>query len=96
MKQISYAQLQAWSSEGRGFQLLDVRETSEREAFHIGGIHIPLGELISRKGELPQGQPVVVYCKRGIRSQIAIQRLAGHFPEVDFHNLQGGVYRQMN
>lgn len=91
MEHLSIHQLRTWQSEGRRVHLLDVREDDERAEAHIGGIHIPLGELIARKGELPQGEPLVVYCKRGIRSQIAIQRLRRHFPEGEFYNLAGGM-----
>jgi rhodanese-related sulfurtransferase len=74
--------------------LVDVREAFEREAFHIGGVWIPLGELISRREEVlaqAESQPVVFYCRKGIRSAIAIQRLQGHYPEVAMYNLRGGI-----
>lgn len=51
---------------------------------------MPLGELARRQGELPRGQPLVLVCHHGQRSQHAAMVLAGAgFEEV--HNLQGGV-----
>ncbi|MCW3088160.1 MAG: rhodanese-like protein [Sediminibacterium sp.] len=70
--------------------LLDVREPFEHEAFHIGGILIPLGQIVSQLDAIPKDRPVIVYCKRGIRSQIAIQRLE-KFGFTNLINLQGGM-----
>jgi len=65
------------------FILIDVREEWERTNYSIGGIHIPLGELIIRQLEIPKDKSVVLYCEKGIRSTIAIQRLEA----LGFHNL---------
>jgi hydroxyacylglutathione hydrolase len=55
-----------------GATLLDVRGRSEWEAGHVpGAVHIPLGYLAERVGELPAGAPVVVHCQGGTRSGIA-------------------------
>jgi rhodanese-related sulfurtransferase len=52
-----------------GAVLVDVREDVEWEAGHIpSAVHIPLGELEARAGELPAGKPVVVVCRSGNRS----------------------------
>ena len=90
MKNITPRELKAWINENRSFQLIDVREDWEREAFHIGGLHIPLGEILSRKEELKNEEPVVLYCEKGIRSSIIIQRLesAGF---TNLYNLTGGM-----
>ncbi len=96
MKQISYKKLEVWKEEGKAFELLDVREPWEHEAFNIGGRLIPLGELMSRKAEIEtSGKPLVVYCKRGVRSMIAIQRLSPHIKDLEMYNLSNGVYDLM-
>jgi adenylyltransferase/sulfurtransferase len=41
--------------------------------------------------EIPSDQPVVVYCKKGIRSQIAIQRLEEKLGLTNLINLKGGM-----
>lgn len=44
--------------------ILDVRPEPEYAAGHLpGAIHVPLEELASRIGELPQGQEIVAYCR---------------------------------
>lgn len=57
--------------------MIDVREECEHEQFNIGGRLIPLGEVMRRISEIPGDKPVIVYCQKGIRSQIAIVRLSG-------------------
>lgn len=91
IRQITYAELQDWRAEGEDFQLVDVREPEEHEAYNIGGELIPLGDLLQQQEKIDAEKPVVFYCKRGIRSQIAIQRLAHKFPDATFFNLQGGI-----
>ena len=49
--------------------LLDVREDDEWAAGHAPqAIHIPLGELAERVGEVPQDGEVYVVCRAGGRS----------------------------
>lgn len=53
-----------------GAILLDVREDDEWAAGHVpGATHIPLSQLASRVGELPQDTPTMVMCRSGNRSQ---------------------------
>lgn len=92
MKQISFSELQGWKASGTDFELIDVREHEEHQSFNIGGKLIPLGEIFRRRNEIDiQGKPIVIYCKRGIRSQIAIQRLEQYFDGIHFYNLEGGI-----
>src|SRR6266498_2801291 len=61
---------------GRRIELIDVREPAEWQINRIPGAKlIPLGELPSRLTELPQTDPVVVYCKTGARSAEALALL---------------------
>ena len=95
MKNISYTELQDWIKNGKDFLLIDVREDDEHEAFNIGGELIPLSNFIKIR-DLNTTQPIVVYCKRGIRSQLAIQRLSPRFPEAEFYNLEEGILHLLN
>ncbi len=91
LKEISIRELEDWKRQGRSFQLIDVREPGEHQAFDIGGELMPLSSLTKHTSRLLTNQPVVVYCKRGIRSQLAIQRWQVVAPEVDFYNLKDGI-----
>ncbi len=75
------------------FQLVDVREPLEHSAYTIGGLLLPLGEIMENKDSIERDIPVVLYCKMGIRSQIAIQRLQEKYGFTNLINLQGGVER---
>jgi len=96
IKSIDLDELQQWKADSKSFQLVDVREDSERAHFNIGGEWIPLGEIVNQKEKISTDKPVVFYCKRGIRSQIAIQKLKFHFKSTDFYNLRGGIYPLLN
>ncbi len=90
MKQLTPAQLKQWADTQHEFVLIDVREGWEHEAYNIGGMLIPMGELASRINEIPTDKEVVLYCEKGIRSVIAIQRLeANGF--TNLINLSGGM-----
>ena len=69
--------------------VIDVREPVEWHHGHIqGALHIPLGELTSRLGEVPEGQTLVV-CKVGARSARAVQWLTQQGRAAV--NLEGGL-----
>ncbi len=75
--------------------ILDVREADELEGSERrieGSLHIPLGTLRDRIGEIPAERPIVPVCRSGRRSAQAtvILREAGR---LDCANLQGGMLR---
>jgi rhodanese-related sulfurtransferase len=56
--------------------LIDVREPSEYATGHIGNaINIPLPKLTQNLEQIPQNQPVVIYCTSGYRSAMAVMSL---------------------
>jgi hydroxyacylglutathione hydrolase len=74
-----------------GAAALDVREPGEYASGHIqGAIHIPLGKLQTRLGDVPRDCPIVAYCAAGLRSATALSILerAGY---RDLLNLAGGA-----
>jgi rhodanese-related sulfurtransferase len=87
---ITAAELQLKMQE-EPVHLLDVRESYEHEDFNIGGQLIPLDEIMAHAAQIPRDKPVIVYCKKGIRSQIAIQRLQDKFGFSNLVNLKGGI-----
>lgn len=91
MQQITASELKQKLAEGKEVFLVDVREPFERDDYNIGGTLIPLGDIIKQAEDIPKNKPVVVYCRKGIRSQIAIQRLQEKFGFNNLINLEGGV-----
>ncbi len=74
-------------------RVLDVREDSEFKGGHLlNAIHIPLGKLNDRIGELAKykSQPLVVICRSGNRSTSACASLGKQgFDQA--YNLAGGI-----
>ena len=71
--------------------LLDVRDFSERERYHIGGLHIPLKALENQINALKGFEHIVVYCQSGQRSLKAVQILLEHFSNKNIQSLKGGL-----
>ncbi len=74
-----------------GAVILDVRELHEWREGHIpGAVHIPLGSLSGRLGELDPSREIVMVCRSGRRSMTGAQLMqqAG-FSQVK--NMAGGM-----
>lgn len=91
MQQLTPDELAALLRRPDPVRLIDVREPEEHAEFNLGGTLIPLNEIVARMGELPRELPVVLYCRKGIRSALAIQRLEEKFPFTNLFNLSGGT-----
>ena len=83
--------LHQWLGENRDFQLVDIREQFERDICHIGGTHIPLGQIGHRIQELRTDIPVVLYCHHGNRSSYACEVLSMGAGFKNLVNLMGGI-----
>lgn len=71
--------------------LLDVREADELEISRLPGIvHLPMGEVAERLGELDSTAPTVVVCRTGNRSGRVAEFLVGQ-GFTDVRNLVGGM-----
>ncbi|MFC4854786.1 rhodanese-like domain-containing protein [Actinophytocola glycyrrhizae] len=70
--------------------LLDVREPDEWAAGHApGAVHIPMGELAERLGDLPADNEVYVVCRSGGRSARVTAYLNAN--GWDAKNVDGGM-----
>ena len=70
--------------------LLDVREQDEWDAGHVdGALHIPMGQVVARLGELPD-ERLYVMCRVGGRSAQVVQYLVAQGREAV--NIDGGMY----
>ena len=88
---LTASELAEMRSRGEKFVLVDVREPAEFEIVRIpDSVLIPKGELPSRMSELPLDQPVILYCKSGVRSaeSLAVLKAAGFSTAK---HVQGGV-----
>ena len=92
MNQVSAEDVLSKIESGEDVFLVDVREEEEHADFNIGGKLLPLTELMDHLDEIPKDREVIIYCKLGVRSQIAIQRLEQK-GFSNLVNLTGGVNR---
>ncbi|MGH1399234.1 MAG: molybdopterin-synthase adenylyltransferase MoeB [Alphaproteobacteria bacterium] len=77
--------------------LIDVRETAEWEAGHIGGAqHFALSRLTSGAcPDIPKNHEIILYCQKGIRSKQAAQILQDKGYET-LSSLHGGYDAWLN
>ncbi len=70
--------------------ILDIRTQREWDDFNVGGIHIPLDDLLARINEISPENSYTVICYNGTQSHIACQLLtAKGFKNCQ--NLAGGL-----
>lgn len=71
--------------------LVDVREEYEFEETNIGGINIPMGEVLSRINDLKDNQSVYLCCRSGKRSKAIALHLSKHLEKCQIYSLKGGI-----
>ena len=88
--EITPTEFVARRDKGESLTLLDVREDWELGVASVPDVvHIPMGEVADRLGELDRGREVVVLCRSGRRSlQVANFLQQNGFRAV---NLAGGI-----
>ncbi len=78
---------------GEKLNLLDVREPGENAEFNIGGILLPLGNIMSMQVEEIEdlkNKELICYCRSGQRSMQACLMLE-NFGFTNVKNLVGGM-----
>jgi rhodanese-related sulfurtransferase len=73
-----------------GALMIDVREDGEWVAGHAPhAVHLPMGQVVERSGELPTDRVIVCMCRVGGRSGSVALHLAG--AGFDVRNVAGGM-----
>lgn len=85
---ISMAQLMA---DKNAYELIDVRNPDEHNAFNIGGRNIPLADIAS--SYMPGDKPVVFYCSSGKRSMEAVKIVKDKFRLNQFFSLENELQK---
>lgn len=91
MQSIDVIALQEKIHNKEDFVLIDVREPQEHENFNIGGILIPMNTVFQNLHIIPKDKTVILYCQKGIRSGLVIQRLQQKYLYTNLLNLSGGI-----
>jgi adenylyltransferase/sulfurtransferase len=88
IREISF---QEYKEQSSLYNVLDVRTQTERDEYHIESIHIPLNKLSERYNKIPDNKNLLVYCKSGVRSKLAIEILEKNGFKGELLNLSGGL-----
>lgn len=91
VRHIDVAELKRLKDEQADVQVIDVREADELAICNIGAYHIPLGEIDRRYGEIAKDKPVIIHCKSGRRSEMAVRFLQQMHQFQNLYNLDGGI-----
>jgi adenylyltransferase/sulfurtransferase len=91
--EISPQELKGLLDSGQRITLLDVREPWEWRIARLPGARLtPITHLEATIGQLDPEQPIVLYCRQGVRSMSALKRLrAAGFKHL--RSLAGGIDR---
>jgi len=81
---------QAFKQNLESLSVLDIRTQREWEDFNVGGIHIPLDDLLQKINEISAEKTYTLICYNGTQSQIACQILAAKGFN-NCQNLEGGL-----
>ncbi|HWG69207.1 MAG TPA: rhodanese-like domain-containing protein [Steroidobacteraceae bacterium] len=92
IKDITPRQFMERRAAGTDMTLLDVREEWETQLAPVptGILHIPMGQIESRLGELDPRRETVVICRSGGRS-LEVARFLEHKGFHSVANLAGGI-----
>ncbi|HEX5316203.1 MAG TPA: rhodanese-like domain-containing protein [Candidatus Kapabacteria bacterium] len=88
--ELSVKELKEWMDSGKEFTLVDVREADERAFANIGGTFIPLNTIPEHLSDLNPDTDIVVYCRSGGRSGMAVEFMRRNGLERA-RNLRGGI-----
>ncbi len=91
VNEITVDELKQELQSKNSIQLIDVREEEEHHDFNIGGKNIPLSQIVKQPESIVKNKKVVLYCRIGERSKIAIQRLQDKYGYTNLVNLKGGI-----
>lgn len=91
MRYISVIELKEKLDKNLTFTLLDVREDYEIEICSIGGLHIPMADVIERIAEIPRDTEVAVLCRSGKRAQSVANLLENDLEYSNVTIVEGGI-----
>lgn len=89
--QITVHDLATLKEERPELVVVDVREPFEWDEGHIeGALHLPMGESVTRKAEVPGERPKAAVCSGGLRSSTVISALSRE-GVTNWYNVSGGM-----
>lgn len=91
MKEVTVQDLKQKIDNNEPFQLIDVREEFEYEMSNLNGEHIPLAGILIEADKIATDKPVIIHCRSGKRSAVAVMQLEQQLGLTNLHNLKGGI-----
>jgi adenylyltransferase/sulfurtransferase len=91
MKEITVQELKSMIDTGEDFQLIDVREPYEYDIANLGGELIPVAHILDHHDKISKEKTVVIHCRSGKRSELAIRNLEEKYGFKNLFNLRGGI-----
>lgn len=77
--------------ENQELFIIDVREEYEFEESNIGGINIPMAQVLSRTAEFDNQNEIYLCCASGKRSKTVAYHLAEQLADTTIYSLNGGI-----
>jgi adenylyltransferase/sulfurtransferase len=90
LKEVTPIEVKKMVDQEIKFQLIDVREPQEFELSNLGGLNIPLNAIEKNSSLIKRDIPVIIHCKSGARSLLAIEKLQ-QYGFTNLLNLKGGL-----
>ncbi len=78
-------------NQNKNAYLLDVREEYEFEDDNVGGVNIPMGEVLSHVEELKGKVNIYLICKSGKRSRAVAYHLSKELEKCNIYSCIGGI-----
>lgn len=97
--EISAKELKQKILKGEYFQLIDLRENYEFEDYNIGGINIPMDDVLNNLKLIDFKKPVIFCCTEGLKSKAIINILKRKVENSTLYSLRGGIsdyYNEFN
>ena len=91
MNIITAQELKAKIENNDSFQLIDVREDYEYDDANIGGVNIPLENILGSLDKIDNEKQVIFCCRTGKRSAAIIHTLERKHKLDNLYSLVGGV-----
>ena len=93
LKKISPNELTALIQNKSDISIVDIRELYEIEndVKLDSSIHIPMGELVNKLGDIPPAKKIIFHCKSGNRSENILNFLMmNNLYQENYFTLEGG------
>lgn len=90
-KEIPVAKFKQSFEAAKNAILIDVREDYEFEDQNIGGVNVPMAEVLGRSDEFLNFDEIYLCCKSGKRSKTVAHHLSQLLEDAKVYSLDGGL-----